>query len=47
MTKIRIRISNAIHNCVLHPVAGVLWLLGSERMGDFIHDIDLWGPVDD
>ncbi len=28
---------NAWHNIVIHPLAGVCWLLGFERWGDWLH----------
>lgn len=31
------RLCTAYHNCVLHPVAGVLWFLGLEAAGDRVH----------
>jgi hypothetical protein len=29
---------NLRHNLVVHPVAGVLWFLGFDRAGDWLHD---------
>jgi len=31
------RFRNAFHNCVLHPVAGLLWFLGFQAAGDRVH----------
>jgi hypothetical protein len=28
-----------VHNCVAHPVAGVLWLVGADALGDWLHDV--------
>lgn len=32
------RLANAWHNIVIHPVAGVCWLFGFERWGDWLHN---------
>jgi hypothetical protein len=32
-----LRFKNAFHNVVLHPIAGLLWLLGLQRAGDWFH----------
>ena len=32
------RLRNFRHNIVAHPIAGVLWLFGFQRAGDWIHD---------
>ncbi len=32
------RLSNAWHNIFIHPVAGVLWLCGCEKWGDWVHN---------
>jgi hypothetical protein len=37
-TLMRRRLLNARHNLIAHPIAGVLWLFGCERWGDWIHD---------
>lgn len=34
----RRRLKNARHNLIAHPIAGVLWLFGCERWGDWVHD---------
>jgi hypothetical protein len=34
----RCRLLNARHNLIAHPVAGVLWLFGFDRWGDWVHD---------
>ena len=26
------------HNLIAHPIAGVLWLFGYEKAGDWVHD---------
>jgi hypothetical protein len=26
------------HNCIAHPIAGVLWLFGFNKLGDYIHN---------
>lgn len=31
------RLRNAWHNIVIHPIAGVLWLFGCQRCGDWVH----------
>jgi len=31
------RLRMAWHNIVVHPIAGICWLLGFERLGDWIH----------
>lgn len=28
-----------LHNVLCHPVAGVLWFLGFEKLGDKVHDL--------
>ena len=33
-------IKNAWHNIVVHPIAGILWLLGLQRAGDWFHGTD-------
>jgi hypothetical protein len=30
-----------IHNLIGHPVAGILWALGAEHAGDWVHDATL------
>lgn len=32
------RLVNARHNLIAHPVAGVCWLFGFQRLGDWIHE---------
>ena len=32
-----IRLKNAWHNIVIHPIAGLFWLVGWQSMGDYIH----------
>lgn len=32
------RLMNARHNLIAHPIAGILWLLGFEKTGNWIHD---------
>lgn len=27
-----------LHNCVVHPIAAVLWLAGLPDLGDWLHD---------
>jgi hypothetical protein len=27
-----------VHNLVAHPLAGLAWFVGAERLGDWIHD---------
>lgn len=29
------------HNAIVHPIAGVLWLLGFDELGDRVHDGNL------
>ena len=31
------RLKNAWHNIVIHPIVGVLYLLGFEKTGDWLH----------
>jgi hypothetical protein len=31
------KISNAVHNLFIHPLAGLAWLFGFEKLGDWIH----------
>ncbi len=35
---VRHRLAMVRHNLIAHPVAGVLWLLGFEKAGDWVHD---------
>lgn len=37
MTGFKRRLSNAWHNIVLHPIAGVCWFVGLTRLGDWLH----------
>ncbi len=32
------RLLNARHNLIAHPIAGLLWLLGYESEGDWVHN---------
>ena len=32
------KLRNLRHNLIAHPLAGVLWALGLERAGDWVHD---------
>lgn len=32
------RLRHARHNLIAHPVAGVLWLVGLQAAGDWVHD---------
>lgn len=32
------RVRTFIHDCLLHPVAGMLWILGFSDAGDWIHE---------
>lgn len=34
---ILIRLRNAQHNVIAHPLAGLCWLVGAEKAGDWIH----------
>jgi len=27
------------HNTIIHPICGLLWHLGAERLGDWLHDL--------
>jgi hypothetical protein len=38
MQTIKRRLVNFRHNMVAHPIAGVLWLFGFEKAGDWVHD---------
>lgn len=31
------RLRTAYHNCVLHPIAGLLWFAGLQAAGDWVH----------
>lgn len=31
------RLRNAWHNIVIHPLAGVCWLIGWQSAGDWLH----------
>lgn len=31
------RVRTFWHNCIVHPVAGLCWILGADRLGDRIH----------
>jgi hypothetical protein len=35
---VSVRLAWLTHNLIAHPVAGVLWALGFDRAGDWIHD---------
>jgi hypothetical protein len=35
------RLHWAFHNCLGHPLMGVLVFLGAERLGTWVHDITL------
>lgn len=37
MSELQRRLAMAWHNCVLHPIAGLCWLVGADRLGDRIH----------
>ena len=28
-----------VHNVIVHPICGVLWFLGADRAGDWLHRI--------
>lgn len=32
------RLLNFRHNVVAHPIAGILWLVGFQKAGDWIHN---------
>ena len=32
------RLKNARHNLIAHPIAGILWLFGFEKLGDWVHN---------
>ena len=34
------RYKNAIHNIIIHPLAGFCWLFGWEKTGDWLHNIE-------
>lgn len=40
MNRFKTRFSNAWHNIVLHPLAGLCWLLGFKTWGDRLHGED-------
>ena len=31
------KLNNFIHNCVLHPLMGLCYLLGMQKLGDWVH----------
>lgn len=33
------RFTFAFHNIVVHPVCGLLWLIGAQRLGDWLHGV--------
>lgn len=30
-----------LHNLIGHPIAGILWALGFNKQGDWVHDVTL------
>ena len=30
-----------VHNCIAHPIAGVLWLCRCTRLADWMHDVTM------
>lgn len=38
MKTLKRRLTNARHNLLAHPIAGILWLFGLETAGDWVHD---------
>lgn len=34
-----------IHNLIGHPIAGILWAIGAEQAGNWIHDATLPASV--
>ena len=44
-----------IHDVIIHPICGILWILGLDKWGDWLHDItvnevnygdETWSPED-
>lgn len=33
------RLALAFHNIVIHPICGVLYLVGATRLGNWLHDL--------
>lgn len=29
------------HNAVMHPICGLLWFVGADRVADWLHDFSL------
>ena len=38
------KFSYCIHNMVGHPIAEIFWVLGQDKIGDYIHDITVPYP---
>lgn len=34
----RNRLAFAFHNCVMHPLCGLLWLAGADRLANRLHN---------
>ena len=34
----RRRLKNLKHNLIAHPIAGLLWVVGLEKWGDWVHN---------
>ena len=32
------KIKFLIHNAICHPIAGICWFIGLDKLGDYIHD---------
>jgi len=28
-----------IHDIIAHPICGILWIVGAEKTGDYLHDL--------
>lgn len=44
MTTLRSCVQLLGHNLIAHPLAGVLWALGFDNLGDAVHE--WWTPED-
>ena len=36
-----------VHDCLAHPVCGLFWVFGSDRFGDWLHDITVFAANED
>jgi phosphoribosyl-ATP pyrophosphohydrolase len=43
-------VAKLVHNCIAHPIAGLLWAIGAKRLGDRVHgsegaEVEFWAEV--